>query len=43
MIMPGLLIQKDSLNSKSKENSFTLKRRLSLMSGVESNSRQGAK
>ena len=31
MIMPGLLIQKDSLNSKSKENSFTLKRRLSLL------------
>ena len=30
MIMPGLLLQKTSLNSKSKENSETLKRRLSL-------------
>ena len=30
MIMPGLLLQKTLLNSKSKENSETLKRRLSL-------------
>ena len=30
MIVPGLLLQKTSLNSKSKENSETLKRRLSL-------------
>ena len=30
MIMPGLLLQKNSLNSKSKENSETMKRRLSL-------------
>ena len=30
MIMPALLLQKPSLNSKSKENSDTLKRRLSL-------------
>ena len=30
MIMPGLLLQKTSLNSNSKENSETLKRILSL-------------
>ena len=30
MIMPGLLIQETSLNLKSKENSETLKERLSL-------------
>ena len=30
MIMPGLLLRKTSLNSKSKENSETMKRRLSL-------------
>ena len=30
MIVPGLLLQKTTLNSKSKENSETLKRRLSL-------------
>ena len=30
MILPGLLLQKTSLNSKSKENSETLKRRLLL-------------
>ena len=30
MVMPGLLLQKTFLNSKSKENTETLKRRFSL-------------
>ena len=42
MITPGLLLQKASLNSKSKENSETLKRRLSLWKS-ENNSRQTTK